>query len=137
METRNNPLEGDPRLKADIHRVPEGYFENLPLQVQRHVTTHPGLTAKPWRLLALRYAMPYATAICLLVVGGYVFFGSASKKQEARPLVATETLNLTREEALEYLHQNVEHLDEAVLAENLAGALPAAKATDSLPAVRN
>jgi hypothetical protein len=140
MNTPNSPLN-DPRLKADIHRVPDGYFDQLPLQVQRHVATHPGLRAKPWRYVALRYVMPYATAFCLLVGSAYFLFLKPAVKPETRreamSLVGTDLL--TREEALEYLHQNVDHLDEALLTENMATLPPAAaqNGADSLPATHN
>ena len=100
--------------KNNIYKVPDGYFEQLPLKIQARIETRNA--SQPRVSVVRRYALYYAIpAIVLLVVAVFIFKPSVDESAEAMlSSVSTEQLitylednNLTTDELLD----NIE-LDE-------------------------
>lgn len=148
MNTEPSFLETHNNLRANIHQVPEGYFDQLPTYVQRHVATHPSLRRRSVKFIVLHYAMPYVTA-CLLLVGGsyFLFFKNNGKQTTNHSNTSTQeiSLNLTKEEALEYLNQNLDASHESIVTDQIQTAanvgnepkIQSGPITDTLPTVNN
>ena len=123
MKTNLNPLESEPRLKVEVHQVPEGYFEQLPGAVQRRVRTR--LQRRPWGQLAYRVVAPTLGVVLLVGFGLTLLFtgpkkgGPADLLKDPRKMkeMMAEAEVLTRDEVLLYLNENIDRVDERLLTE--------------------
>jgi hypothetical protein len=94
--------------KNNIYKVPDGYFEQLPMKIQARIETR---TASQTRVLGVkRYALYYAIpVVALLIVAVFIFKPGQDESVESMlSSVSTEQLitylednNLTTDELLE------------------------------------
>lgn len=94
--------------KKNIHKVPDGYFDELPLKIQSKIG-EPS-TARHWVVTyGLRYALP---AILLVIVAGYLLTKPSNDSNPEALLAQIETADLilyledsdiTTEELVEHL----------------------------------
>ena len=105
--------------KKDVFKVPEGYFENLPMIIQSRVAAGKGEKEFfPKFSFALRYALP----VVVLGVLGYFWLGPHAEQKSAESILATiETedlvaylngTDLTTEELLESVQLDASDVNE-------------------------
>ncbi len=86
MKEENSHIENMKR--ENIHRVPEGYFEDLPMKIQSRIAEEPKTVSFiPRMQLAL-----YATAAVILISLSLVFFYKTEKPVDYLAQVSTEDI---------------------------------------------
>lgn len=90
--------------KKNIHKVPDGYFDDLPMQIQAKISSSGKSSVPVWQL-GLRYALP---VVLLLVVAGYFLLQDATLSSE-EILAEVET-----EDLIAYLDETDLSTDELI-----------------------
>jgi len=102
--------------KHNVHRVPDGYFDRLPMQIMERTAQRGHIATAPW-LAKLWQPLRYAVApllLLLLFVGAYLFSMQQAPQQQILT-VAT----LSDEEIMNYLSTYAQ-METADLEEYLA-----------------
>lgn len=102
--------------KHNVHRVPDGYFDRLPMQIMERTAQRGHIAAAPWQATLwrpLRYAV--APLLLLLLFVGTFLFSMQRAPQQQTLTVAT----LSDEEIMNYLSTYAQ-METADLEEYLA-----------------
>ena len=103
--------------KHNVHRVPEGYFDRLPMQIMERTAQREHIAAAPW-LAKLWRPVRYAVGpllLLLLFVSVFLFSSTRQAPQQQTLTVAT----LSDEEIMNYLSTYAQ-METADLEEYLA-----------------
>lgn len=87
--------------KRNVHQVPDGYFDRLPMQIMERTAAREQVTAAGWSTpwwQPVRYAV--APLILLLLFVGIYFFNIQQNQQQE---MATTVASLSDEEIMNYL----------------------------------
>lgn len=98
-------------------KVPEGYFEELPMRIQSRIATNPEKQGMPAIRVALRYAMPL---VAILAIGVVWYMESRpvtiqeklAQFNEAELTLFVDDAELTSEELAELVTWSAADLDE-------------------------
>lgn len=87
--------------KHNVHRVPEGYFDRLPMRIMARTAAREHIASTPWQARLwrpVRYAM--APLLLLLLFAGTFLFSMQQAPQQETLTVAT----LSDQEIMNYLN---------------------------------
>lgn len=91
--------------KKNIHKVPEGYFDELPQMIQSKIAEQNVITSGTFqRSKAFRYGFQLAlpVAILLMVVGYFAFFNNTSAELSPEDMLA----EVSTDELVDYLEES-------------------------------
>lgn len=96
---KNRKINIESLEKQNIHQTPDGYFDQLPLQIQSRIARERTATT-PLSVFSQPLAWPVAAAVALLIVGWFYF-----SPQQVN-LTADELLaDVQAEEMMAYLYE--------------------------------
>jgi len=96
--------------KKNIHKVPEGYFDQLPQQIQARIAEQNATKKQFWLAYNLKYAIPIV--LLLVVVAISIFnLSNESSPEELLAEVSTEELILYLEDSDMTTEELIEAID--------------------------
>lgn len=125
-----NKLHLDDLNKQRVFSVPDGYFEQLPTQIQQRVTSQ---TAKRsvFSLSWVRYGVSFA-GVLLVLLTGYLFYPTSDGASSVQP--QTTLADVSDEEIIQYLQQADLSQAELIEIAGQTGVMPESSLPDKMDA---